>query len=121
MGGLRREVLLYLPRNVSSNPPLLLLFHGTGGAGDIWFSDTDTRSVADTAGAVAIAPTSQWMSGGDWDHDGESGYWATYPRVNVSTNADLQLVQVGGHTQLEAIAIISKLIRFQLVFLKFCL
>jgi len=93
VAGISRPMTVYLPSSRISAPPLVMAFHGTGGNGDQVFDESGAQAMANSHGVVVIAPDSQWMSGGDWDHPSESGYWQTWPDVDPNHNVDLLLVR----------------------------
>ena len=93
VAGLSRPMTVYLPSSRGSAPPLVMAFHGTGGNGDQVFDESGAQAMANNNGVVVIAPDSQWMSGGDWDHPSESGYWQTWPDVDPNHNVDLLLAR----------------------------
>lgn len=93
VAGLSRPMTVYLPSSRGSAPPLVMAFHGTSGDGNQVFDESGAQAMANNHGVVVIAPDSQWMSGGDWDHPSETGYWQTWPDVDPNHNVDLLLVR----------------------------
>lgn len=93
VNGNAREVVVYVPSSRGSSPPLILMFHGTNGAGSSMFDETDAQTVANANGAVVVSPSSRYMSRGDWDHRTEETYWETFPNNNPDTNEDLLLTR----------------------------
>ena len=93
VAGIEREMTVYAPRSRGAAPPLVLLFHGTNGTGDVAIDESGAQAMADGAGAVVIAPDARWMPQGDWDHATEETYWQTAPETHPARNADLLLVQ----------------------------
>ncbi|MEZ4405519.1 MAG: PHB depolymerase family esterase [Polyangiales bacterium] len=91
--GEARDVVVYVPQTRPANPPLVLLFHGTNGSGEGVFDEANAASFAAANGVVVVAPSSRWMSSGDWDHRTEETYWQTAPNLNVDTNQDLVLAR----------------------------
>ncbi len=91
--GRPRNVEVYVPTVVGPHPPLLLLFHGTGGSGPEIVTDANAQAAADALGFVVVAPTSNWIGHGDWDHPTEETYWLSYPNTNPDTNVDLNLAR----------------------------
>jgi predicted esterase len=105
IAGTDRDMAIYLPTRrtpasapasapTPAKPPLVLFFHGTGGAGQQILEDSGAIALAEAAGAVLIAPDARWMPSGDWDHATEEGYWQTWPSTEIATNPDLALVSV---------------------------
>lgn len=93
VNGAAREVVVYVPPSRGATPPLMLLFHGTNGTGTGILDESDAQRVADANGAIVVAPSSRYMSRGDWDHMTEETYWETYPNGDPSANQDLLLVR----------------------------
>ncbi|MDB4931985.1 MAG: putative esterase lipoprotein [Myxococcaceae bacterium] len=93
VGGVARDVTVYLPSTRSANPPVVIAFHGTNGSGDVMLDETSARAMADRNGVVFIAPDSRWIGHGDWDHATEETYWETSPATSPNTNPDLMLTR----------------------------
>ncbi len=93
VNGNAREVVVYVPSSRGASPPLMLLFHGTNGSGSGILDESDAQRVADANGAVVVAPSSRYMSRGDWDHRTEETYWETYPNADPTGNEDLLLTR----------------------------
>ncbi len=91
--GMAREVDVYVPAMRSAHPPLLLAFHGTGGSGPEMMTDSVAQTVADAYGVIVVAPSSNWVGHGDWDHPTEETYWLTNPQNDPDTNPDVLLVR----------------------------
>lgn len=93
VNGNAREVVVYVPSARGGSPPLMLLFHGTNGSGGGILDESDAQRVADANGAIVVAPSSRYMSRGDWDHRTEETYWETYPNADPTGNEDLLLTR----------------------------
>ncbi|MBL8604889.1 MAG: hypothetical protein JNK72_23375 [Myxococcales bacterium] len=93
VAGLSRQVVLYVPTTRPTNPALVLAFHGTNGSGDVMLDESGAVTLANSQGVIVAAPTSRYMSRGDWDHATEETYWETYPNVSPTANADLMLTR----------------------------
>jgi poly(3-hydroxybutyrate) depolymerase len=91
--GEARSVVVYVPRTRATNPPLVLMFHGTNGDGDVILDDSGARAMADAAGVVVAAPSSRWFGHGDFDHTDADTYWETAPNLDLERNQDLVLVR----------------------------
>jgi poly(3-hydroxybutyrate) depolymerase len=94
VGGLARDVKLYLPARRGKAPPLLVAFHGTNGEPEEAIRNSGARELADSVGIVVAAPQARYQQKGDWDnHGGSETYWTTYPEVDPDKNPDLLLVR----------------------------
>lgn len=102
IGGVTRDVGLYVPESLTTSAPLILAFHGTGGNPSDFLDELGLRGLADTRGLVVLAPQALERNGGtgeagDPDHfPGTDGFWATSWNLaddSASTNDDLLLVQ----------------------------
>jgi poly(3-hydroxybutyrate) depolymerase len=94
--GNRRDVWVRLPASLRPGAPLMLAFHGTNSDGQTFLNESGAGAVAESRGAVFLAPTSRWFgaSGEDFDHPGGNGtYWETANTPNPDTNEDLVLVR----------------------------
>ncbi len=91
--GERRSIVLVVPTNAGSNPPLLLLFHGTNGDGAGVMTEANAQALANSAGVIVAAPSSRWIGHGDWDHATEETYWETAPNTDINNNQDIVLTR----------------------------
>jgi len=91
--GERRNMVVIVPTNAGTSPPLLVLFHGTNGDGNVVVDETNAQTLANTEGVVVVAPTSRWLPFGDFDHSDGSTYWETATNPNPNTNQDLVLTR----------------------------
>lgn len=99
VAGAQRTLSFYASANRGGQPPLVLAFHGTGGASNDWIDGNDPsglESLADAHGFVVVAPQSRFLASPDWDHEYEGGdlFWETaVPNGQApNTNPDLMLV-----------------------------
>ena len=94
VGGYARTVRLYLPKGLSSKPPVMITFHGTNGNAQPFITSSYARTLADQKKVLIIGPEARKPGVKDWDHQySNEKYWQTYPHTNPSTNPDLLLVQ----------------------------
>lgn len=99
-GSVARSVEFYIPTTISSNPPLVLVFHGTGTTDVRSFvtEDGDNINIDDVAisnGFIVAAPQALEHTGGngDPDHRNENRIIWNLDTDNITTNNDLVLVQ----------------------------
>lgn len=57
--GALREFIIYRPARLSANQntPVVFAFHGTGGSGEVFYSDSGWREKADEEGFMAVFPS----------------------------------------------------------------
>lgn len=91
--GERRSVVLVVPTNAGTSPPLLMVFHGTNGDGAVAMTESNAQALANSMGVVVAAPSSRWRPVGDFDHATEETYWETAPNADIDNNQDLVLVR----------------------------
>ncbi|MFO0610688.1 MAG: prolyl oligopeptidase family serine peptidase [Polyangiales bacterium] len=94
--GNRRDVWVRLPATLRPGAPLMLAFHGTNSDGQTFLNESGAGAVAESRGAVFLAPSARWFgdTGADFDHPGGNGtYWETANNPNPETNEDLVLVR----------------------------
>jgi len=94
--GNRRDVWVRLPATLRAGAPLMLAFHGTNSDGQTFLNESGAGAVAESRGAVFIAPTARWFgdTGADFDHPGGNGtYWETANNPSPDTNEDIVLVR----------------------------
>lgn len=92
--GESREVEMVVPTRREASAPLLVLLHGTNGAGGQILEEGAIEAYANSHGIVVAAPTSRWRPTGDWDHpNGAETYWETHPNRDPDRNPDLALVR----------------------------
>ena len=80
--GVTREFILYVPTNVSTNPPLLLNFHGFGGTASSQRDAADMTALADTERFILVYPQGSLLNG--------SSHWnsASTDLANNKSSAD---------------------------------
>src|SRR5438105_5949608 len=60
------QMFIYVPNNVTANPPILVALHYCTGTGPAFFTGTQFASLADQFGFIVVYP-SVTRSGGCWD------------------------------------------------------
>ncbi|MCA9607976.1 MAG: hypothetical protein KC619_20340 [Myxococcales bacterium] len=94
VGGLTREMALYVPPGRASAPALILAFHGTGGGVDDGVWDTEANNLADENDQVlVVSPHARTMADGDWDQHGPGDIYFDTTEQDADVNADLLLVR----------------------------
>ena len=94
VAGRAREVLVYVPRDHASSPPVVLALHGTNTEPQDMLDEAGAFHEADAQGFVIVAPKARADRGSDWDHpDNEGMWWSTHPDTDPARNEDLRLVR----------------------------
>jgi poly(3-hydroxybutyrate) depolymerase len=94
LGGVARQMDIFVPSNLGANRPLVLAFHGTDSNGWDALTESKADKLAQSEKFLVVAPTARAMTKGDWDnHVAGQVFYETYPNIERATNPDLQLVQ----------------------------
>ena len=109
--GVTREYILYVPTNVSTNPPLLLNFHGFGGTASSQRDAADMTALADAERFILVYPQGSLLNGSShWNSastdlannkssaDDYGFITALIDRIDSSHNIDLNRVYAVGYS-----------------------